>query len=80
MPYRCQTWGQNQSKIVEAIRRTQNNALRILNFKGPQESVDYSYKESKIDKFKNIIIKANCWLVYDQLKNNPSKTSATFLL
>ena len=35
--YGCQIWGQNQSKIVEAIKRTQNKALRILNFKGPQE-------------------------------------------
>ena len=46
----------------------------ILNFKGPQESVDYLYKESKIDKLKNIIIKDNCRLVYDQLKNNLSET------
>ena len=62
--YGCQIWGQNQSKIVEAIKKTQNK----LNFKGSRESVDYLYKESKIVKLKNIIIKANCQLVYDQLK------------
>ena len=44
--------------------------MQILNFKDPQESVDYLYKESKIDKLKNIIIKDNCCFVYDQLKNN----------
>ena len=76
--YGCQTWGQNQSKIVEAIIRTQNKALRILNFKGPQESVDYLYEESKIDKLKNIIIKDNCRLVYDQLKNNLPEIFRTF--
>ena len=76
--YGCQIWGQNQSKIVEVIKRTQNKALRILNFKGPQESVDYLYKESKIDKLKNIIIKDNCRLVYDQLKNNLPETCINF--
>ena len=76
--YGCQIWGQNQSKIVEAKKRTQNKALRILNFKGPQESVDYLYKESKIDKLKNIIIKDNCRLVYDQLKNNLPETFSNF--
>ena len=61
--YECQIWGQNQSKIVEAIKRTQNKALLILNFKGPQESVDSLYKESKIDKLENIIIKYNCCMI-----------------
>ena len=60
------------------MKRTQNKALWILNFKGPQESVDYLYKESKIDKLKNIIIKENCRLVYDQLKNNLPETFRNF--
>ena len=48
--YGCQIWGQNQSKIVEAIERTQNKVLRILNFKCPRELVEnYLYKESKLD-------------------------------
>ena len=33
----------------------------------------YLNKESKIDKLENII-KANCWFVYDQLKNNLPET------
>ena len=76
--YGCETQGQNQSKIVEAIKRTQNRVLRILNFNGPQESVDYLYQESKIDILKNIIITANCWLAYDQLKNNLPETFSNF--
>ena len=50
-------WGQNQSKVIEAIKRTQNKTLQILNFKGLQESVDYLHKESKIEKLKNFMIK-----------------------
>ena len=46
--YGCQIWGQNQSKIFEAIESPQNNALPILNFKGPRKLVDYLYKESKL--------------------------------
>ena len=61
--YGCQIWGQKQSKIVEEIERTRNKAMRILNFKGSREVVDYFYKESKIDKLNNIIIKANCRFV-----------------
>ena len=50
----------------------------MLNFKGPRDLVDYLYKESKIDKLKSIIIKANCQLVYDQLKTNLSETFSNF--
>ena len=64
-------------KFVEAKKKTQNKALRILNFKCPLESIDYFYKESKIDKLKNIM-KANCRLVYDQLKNNLPDSFSTF--
>ena len=52
--------------------------MRILNFNGSQESVDYLYQESKIDILKNIIITANCWLAYDQLKNNLPETFSNF--
>ena len=52
--------------------------MRIVNFKGPQESVDYLYKESKIDILKNIIIKGNCRLVFNQLKNNLPETFRNF--
>ena len=60
----CQIWEQKQSPTVETTEQTKNNALQILNFKGPPEESDYLYKESKINKLKNIII-ANCQFVYD---------------
>ena len=66
------------TKTVETIERTQNKALRILNFKGLREGSDYLYKESKINKLKNIIIIANIQLVYNQLKNNLPKTFSNF--
>ena len=39
-------------------------ALRLLNFRGPQEGADYLYNESKIIKLRSIIIIANCSFVY----------------
>ena len=52
--------------------------MRIISFKGPQESVDYLHKESKIGKLKKIIIKANFRLVYNQLTNNLPETFSNF--
>ena len=49
-----------------------------MNFKGPQEGSDYLYKESRINKLKNIII-ANCQFIHDQLKNNLPETFSNFL-
>ena len=76
--YGCQIWGQKHSHTVETVERTQNKALRILNFKGPREGADYLHKESKINKLKNIIRITNCQFVYDQLKNNLSETFSNF--
>ena len=52
----------------------------MLNFKDPRELGDYSDKRSQIDKLKNIIIKANCRFVYDQLKNNLPETFSNFFI
>ena len=72
--YGCQIWGQIQNKVIEAIERTQNKAMRILNFMSLQAVVGNLHKESKIDKLKRIIAAANYLIVYDQLKNNLSET------
>ena len=77
LKYGRQIWEQKQSPTVETIEQTQNKALQILNFKGPQEGSDYLYKESRINKLKNIII-ANCQFIYDQLKNNLPETFSNF--
>ena len=35
--YGCQIWHQRQNEYIESIEKTQNKAIRILNFKGPRE-------------------------------------------
>ena len=55
-------WGQRQNKYIESIEKTQNKAIRILNFKGPNKGAENLYKQSNIDKVRNIII-ANCLFV-----------------
>ena len=71
--YCCQIWEQKQSPTAETSERTQNKALRILNFKGSREG-----SESKINKLKNIIIIPNSQFVYNQLKNNLPETFSNF--
>ena len=65
--YGCQIWGQRQNEYIESVEKIQNKAIRILNFKGPREGDKNIYKESKIDKVRNITIIVNCWFVYIQL-------------
>ena len=63
------------------MKKKQNKAIRILNFKGPREGAENLYKQSKIDKVRNIIIIANCQLVYEQLwKKLPENFSDFFTL
>ena len=57
---------------------TQNKALQILNFKVSQELVENCYKESKIDKLKNIMTKANFRFVYNHLKKTCQKLLVIF--
>ena len=64
--YGCQIWGQRRNEYIESIEKTQSKAIRILKFMGPREGVENLYKESKIDKIRNII--TNCQFVYDQLR------------
>ena len=58
-----------------------HKAIRILNFKSPREGAENLYKESKIDKVRNIIITANCRFVYDHLRKKlPENLSDFFTL
>ena len=63
-------------KLLKRLKGHKRKHLRILNLVGTQEFVYYLYKESKIDKLKNII-KAN-WLVSDQLKTICQKLLSNF--
>ena len=75
--YGRQIWGQRQNESIESIEKTQNKAIRILNFKGPREGGENLYKESKIDKVRNIII-ANCQFVYNQQRKKLPESFSDF--
>ena len=79
--YVCQICGQRQNEYIESIEKTQNKAIRILDFNGTREGAENLYKESKIDQVRNIIIIGNCRFVYDQLRKKlPENFSDFFTL
>ena len=61
----------DEISILSQLKK-QNKAIRILNFKGPKEGAENSYKESKIDRVRNIII-ASC------IQSTTKKASRKFL-
>ena len=75
--YGCQLWGQAQTQAINNIEKIQNKALRIINFKGPWESIAPLYKESKIFKLKDIVLLNNLQFVYDQINKNLPKSFHT---
>ena len=68
--YGCQIWGQLNNQNIDNIKKAQNKALRIINFKGPLESAGPLYKTSKIFTLQEAIRIDNCMFVFDQLKDN----------
>ena len=46
--------------ILNRLKKTQNKAIRILNFKVSKQGAEKLYKKLKIDKVRNIIMIANC--------------------
>ena len=45
LKYSCQILDQRQNEYTESIEKTQNKAIRILNFKGTREGAENLYKE-----------------------------------
>ena len=45
--YTCQIWSQGRNEYVEPIEKTQNKAIRILNFKVSKEGSENLYKRIK---------------------------------
>ena len=58
---------------MNSIEKNQNNALRIINFKGPWESGASLCKESKFFKLKDIVTLNNVQFLYDQINKNLPK-------
>ena len=65
--------GQTQTQVINSIEKNQNNALRIINFKGPWESSAPLCKESKFFKLKDIVTLNNLQFLYDQINKNLPK-------
>ena len=47
MRYACQVRGQSKNRLLTQIGKSQNNALRLLNFKHFMESSNLIYKKCK---------------------------------
>ena len=43
MRYACQVWGQSKNQSLNQIRKSQNKALRLLNFKALHENQVYNH-------------------------------------
>ena len=69
MIYGCQVWGQNRSAHMIKISKFQNRALRIINFKNFNGSVDILYKNNKILNVKDLIKFQNILHVHAYLNN-----------
>ena len=67
MRYACQVWGQTKTHLFGRIGKSQNKALRLLNFKHSRESSDPLYKEMKILKLEDVILLNNCLFIFDHL-------------
>ena len=70
--------GRSKPKSWITLKKIQNKALQLINFKGPWESSAPLYKESKIFKLKGIVLLNNLQFVYHQINKNLPKSFHTF--
>ena len=68
--YGAQIWGQSNNHAIKKLQIIQNKALRTINFKPAQSSVNPLYKKCKILKLADNIKLQNFLFAYDNLKNN----------
>ena len=62
--YSCQIWGQNNT-ILRKLEPLQNKALRIINFKNNEYTVNELYKTNKILRIADYIKSLDCLFVRD---------------
>ena len=55
-------------KFKVLIGKSENKALRLLNFKHFMESSNPIYKEMQIFKLEDVLLQNNCLFVYEQLQ------------
>ena len=66
--YACQVWSQNK-KFLEKLSILQDKAIRIINFKQHDHSVDELYHTNVILKIKEYIDLLNCFFVKNVISN-----------
>ena len=66
--YTCQVWGQNK-KYFKKLSTLQDKAIRIINFKQYDHSVDELYNTSGVLKIKDYIDLLNCLFVKTVISN-----------
>ena len=57
MRYACQVYGQSKNQLLTHIGKSQNKALRLLNFKHFMESSNPIYKKMQILKLEDAVTK-----------------------
>ena len=55
-------------KFKVLIGKSENKALRLLNFKHFMESINPIYEEMQIFKLEDVLLQNNCLFVYEQLQ------------
>ncbi len=74
MIYGCQIWGQTMTEHTENISKLQDQALRIINFKGFHEDPTPLYQTDKILRLKDTVKLNNCLLIHDYLHDTLPKS------
>ena len=70
LTYRCNIWGQLQSKHIKRLIQLQNKAIRVINFASYHSPVDPLYKNSKILKISDVIKLQNFVYIHDSINGN----------
>ena len=69
LTYNCQVWGTSDNTHVNKIGKTQNKAMRIINFKEFSTPSKPLYAECGLLKLSDTIKLKNCLFVHDFLRN-----------
>ena len=62
-----QVWAQSKNVLLTQIGKSQNKALRLLNFEYFMETSNPTYRKLWILKLEDVLLQNNCPLVYDWL-------------
>ena len=68
--YGCEIWGQKSTLLFRKIQDFQDKAIRIINYKPDDVSVNELYRNDKILKITDFISLKNTLFVKDSLEGN----------